>query len=39
MLMRTSHKLKMQEHIESMSLTFLVGDFQPRNVMKYLHCN
>ena len=31
MRMRTSHKLKMQKNIASMSLTILVGDFQPRN--------
>ena len=30
MHMRASHKLKMQENIASMSLTILVGDFQPR---------
>ena len=31
MRMRTSHKLKMQKNIASMSLTIMVGDFQPRN--------
>ena len=30
MRMRTSHKLKMQENIASMSLTILAGDFQQR---------
>ena len=30
MHIRTSHKLKMQENIASMSLTLLVGDFQSR---------
>ena len=30
MRMRTSHKLKMQDNIASMSLAILVGDFQPR---------
>ena len=30
MRMHTSHKLKMQENIASMSLTILVGDFQPQ---------
>ena len=30
MRMRTSHKLKMQEYIASMSLTILVSDFQTR---------
>ena len=30
MPMHTSHKLKMQENIASMSLTIFVGDFQAR---------
>ena len=30
MRLRTSHKLKMQDNIVSMSLTILDGDFEPR---------